>query len=79
MRTPGAGRAKLQWTDDERARFQSTEVAHVASLVGTDMRFQSAFCVASCMHGAVEHVGAVGRSPYWHFVQIPTAGSQDER
>ena len=43
MRTPGDDRSNLRLTEEEWRVLQSTDVAHGASLEGTEMWFQSAF------------------------------------
>ena len=43
MRTPGEDRSKLQLTDEEWRVLQKTDIAHGASLDGTEMWYQSAF------------------------------------
>ena len=46
MRTPGEDRSSLRLTEAEWHALQSTDVAHGASLDGTDMWYQSAFAWA---------------------------------
>ena len=43
MRTPGEDRSDLQLTEEEWRVLQSTDIAHGASLEGTEMWYQSAF------------------------------------
>ena len=43
MRTPGEDRSNLRLTEEEWRVLQSTDVAHGASLDGTDLWYQSAF------------------------------------
>ena len=43
MRTPGEDRSNLRLTEEEWRVLQSTDIAHGASLDGTEMRYQSAF------------------------------------
>ena len=43
MRTPGEDRSNLKLTEEEWRALQSTDIAHGASLEGTDLWYQSAF------------------------------------
>ena len=43
MRTPGEDRSNLRLTEEEWRVLQSTDIAHGASLDGTEMWYQSAF------------------------------------
>jgi len=43
MRTPGEDRSNLRLTEEEWRVLQSTDIAHGASLDGTDLWYQSAF------------------------------------
>ena len=43
MRTPGEDRSNLKLTEEEWRVLQSTDIAHGASLEGTDLWYQSAF------------------------------------
>ena len=46
MRTPDEDRSKLRLTDEEWEALLSTDIAHGASLEGTDLWYQSAFAWA---------------------------------
>ena len=76
MRTPGEDRSNLQLTEEEWQMLLDADVAHGASLDGTDLWYQSG--VVLRMHGAMGQITPVSNLPPGDLVHVCGHGPYHE-